>query len=269
MDSTRPHFTIISCLALLLTAWLPIAAQGQGVSTSSAASAAKPSPFAPRNTAVFATQTAGASAGSNAPVGMSFVGCCSNFFLPSSFTPLVPATSPLPPRHRRHRHEDPAAAAIAVPVYIPYAIGYEPDDSEAAPDRADAQYAYSADGPYPGRRKPAPRSVSGDVDAAGDAAMSDAEADADEDAEADADAPDMPEEPVAAQPSTVLVFKDGHRSNVLNYAIVGDALFDFADENTRKIPLADLDLAATVKTNDALGVEFKLPPGSDNISASK
>ena len=50
--------------------------------------------------------------------------------------------------------------------------------------------------------------------------------------------------PVPSQPPTVLVFKDGHRSDVINYAIVGDTLFDFGSARTKKILLADLDLAA-------------------------
>jgi hypothetical protein len=66
---------------------------------------------------------------------------------------------------------------------------------------------------------------------------------------------------VAAQPSTVLVFKDGHRSEVLNYAIVGNTLFDFdlAAGRTHKIVLADLDLPATRKANDERGVDFQIP----------
>jgi hypothetical protein len=65
---------------------------------------------------------------------------------------------------------------------------------------------------------------------------------------------------VSAQPYTVLVFKDGHQSDVLNYAIVGDTLFDFAEGRTRKILLADLDLKATQKANDDRGVDFQIPP---------
>ena len=71
--------------------------------------------------------------------------------------------------------------------------------------------------------------------------------------------PREPEEPVAAQPSTVLVFKDGHQSDVLNYAIVGDTLFDFGAGRTHKILLADLDLPATRKANDERGVDFQIP----------
>ena len=68
-----------------------------------------------------------------------------------------------------------------------------------------------------------------------------------------------PPEPVVPQPSTVLVFRDGHRSELQNYAIVGDTLFDLADNRSHKIQLADLDLPATRKANDARGVDFQVP----------
>ena len=64
---------------------------------------------------------------------------------------------------------------------------------------------------------------------------------------------------VAAQPSTILVFADGHQSEVQNYAIVGDTLFDLSDGRTHKILLADLDLTATRKANEAQGVDFQVP----------
>jgi hypothetical protein len=44
-----------------------------------------------------------------------------------------------------------------------------------------------------------------------------------------------------------------------NYAIVGDTLFDLADNRSHKIQLADLDLPATRKANDARGVDFQVP----------
>jgi hypothetical protein len=69
-------------------------------------------------------------------------------------------------------------------------------------------------------------------------------------------------EPVVPQPSTLLVFKDGHQSEIQNYAIVGGTLFDLTDNRSHKILLADLDLAATRKANDARGVDFELPPDS-------
>ena len=78
-----------------------------------------------------------------------------------------------------------------------------------------------------------------------------------------AEAPASPvQQPVAEQPPTVLVFKDGHQQQVVNYAIVGSTLYDLSDGRTRKVALAELDLAATVKQNDQRGVDFELPAGT-------
>lgn len=69
-------------------------------------------------------------------------------------------------------------------------------------------------------------------------------------------------DPAPAQDPTVLVFKDGHSLEVGNYAIVGSTLFDLTPGHPRKVPLADLDLAATQKQNDDRGVVFQLPPSA-------
>jgi hypothetical protein len=68
---------------------------------------------------------------------------------------------------------------------------------------------------------------------------------------------DAPPEP--PQPDTVLVFKDGHKQQISNYAIVGANLFDLSNGRRQKIAISDLDLAATQKANDDQGIEFKLP----------
>ena len=68
-----------------------------------------------------------------------------------------------------------------------------------------------------------------------------------------------PAQPVAAQPSTVLIFKDGHQQEISNYAIVGDVLYELSDQRSKKVQLADLDLTATIKENDQRGVEFQVP----------
>jgi hypothetical protein len=65
-----------------------------------------------------------------------------------------------------------------------------------------------------------------------------------------------PEEP---QPATILVFKDGHKQEVTNYAIVGANLFDLSQGHRQKIAIADLDVQATQKANEDEGIEFKLP----------
>jgi hypothetical protein len=72
----------------------------------------------------------------------------------------------------------------------------------------------------------------------------------------------VPPEPVTDQPSTVLVFKDGHEQEVKNYAIIGATLYELSDGRTLKVELAQLDLPATVKHNDDRGVAFQLPAGT-------
>lgn len=69
-------------------------------------------------------------------------------------------------------------------------------------------------------------------------------------------------EPIANQPNTVLIFKDGHQVEVANYAIVGATLYELNDGRSVKVQIADLDLPATVKENDQRGVEFQLPAGT-------
>jgi hypothetical protein len=64
----------------------------------------------------------------------------------------------------------------------------------------------------------------------------------------------------AQQPPTVLVYKDGHQTEVVNYAIVGETLYELNDGRAKKVALAELDLSATEKQNDERGVDFRLPP---------
>ena len=68
------------------------------------------------------------------------------------------------------------------------------------------------------------------------------------------------EERAAAVPATALVFRDQHVEEVRNYAIAGGTLWVLNDHQAgKKIPLAQLDLDATVKMNDDRGVDFQLP----------
>jgi hypothetical protein len=60
-------------------------------------------------------------------------------------------------------------------------------------------------------------------------------------------------------PATVLVYRDGHQVEVQNYAIVGKTLWVISDQMTRRVPLADLDLAATQRVNGDRGVDFSAP----------
>lgn len=66
-------------------------------------------------------------------------------------------------------------------------------------------------------------------------------------------------EPAAVDPATILVYRDQHRREIQNYAIVGQTLWNFGPQRTEKIPLSDLDLPATTKANDDRAVDFRIP----------
>jgi hypothetical protein len=66
-------------------------------------------------------------------------------------------------------------------------------------------------------------------------------------------------QPTESIQPTVLVFRDQHREEVQNYAIVGQTLWNFASGQTQKIPLSDLDIPATTKANDDHGITFRVP----------
>jgi len=62
----------------------------------------------------------------------------------------------------------------------------------------------------------------------------------------------------------VLVFRDGHQEEVRKYTIIGTAISVKTDywstgSWTRNIPIADLDLAATLQLNQERGAKFTLP----------
>ena len=231
----RSCFLLSFLLAFPIAACLPVQAQINGVPASVTSLG-----FGGRNNPTPGVRASVTSLGPNGfgnrrPV---FGNCCANFFLPAN--PNPPLFFDRQFSGRRHRHGDHAFFPIGVsmPAYIPYAVPYA---QEADDDSLDVDYVH-----VPGPRNPDPPTKrAGDRDSAPKAAAS-----------------DRPEELVAAQPSTVLVFKDGHQSDVLNYAIVGDTLFDFAAGRTRKILLGDLDLPATHKANDDRGVDFQIPAGN-------
>src|SRR5215469_16914811 len=90
------------------------------------------------------------------------------------------------------------------------------------------------------------------------------EADGDQDAYApgrpNADPPpnaQVQDDPI--DPPTVLVFRDRHREETQNYAIVGQMLWTFTPQRTKKIAIASLDLPATEKANLDRGVDFHIP----------
>jgi hypothetical protein len=64
---------------------------------------------------------------------------------------------------------------------------------------------------------------------------------------------------VQENPPTILVFRGGQRSEVRNYAILGQTLWALTEQQARKIPISDLNVEATKKVNADRGVEIRLP----------
>src|SRR5579859_1734 len=60
-------------------------------------------------------------------------------------------------------------------------------------------------------------------------------------------------------PATVLVFRDGHRSEIQNYAIAGKTLWVLNERQAKKVLISELDVPATQAANAERGVEFSLP----------
>lgn len=148
----------------------------------------------------------------------------------------------------RHRHHRRSQFPVVIPVYgggyYPYAdydtSDYQPPPQPPAPepvsnapaptifDRNGSGYATSRSAAPPAAEQPMERQYAG-----------------------------TPPEP---QELVTLIFRDGHKIEITNYAIVGGTLFDLTPDHLRKkIPLSELDLPATVKANDDRGVEFQLP----------
>jgi hypothetical protein len=75
-------------------------------------------------------------------------------------------------------------------------------------------------------------------------------------------------QPAASQqpdddPKTLLVYRDQHQREVQNYAIVDDVIYVFTPQRTEKVPLAILDIPATIRANEDRGVDFHLPGVSE------
>jgi hypothetical protein len=71
--------------------------------------------------------------------------------------------------------------------------------------------------------------------------------------------PDQGPQGTSIIPATVLVFRDQHKQEIQNYAIIGQTLWSFGSPRNEKIPLSNLDLPATLKANDERGVSFHVP----------
>jgi hypothetical protein len=67
-------------------------------------------------------------------------------------------------------------------------------------------------------------------------------------------------------PPAVLVFRDGHKEEVTRYTIIGGTIYTRADywnngSWTKKVPIAELNVPATLELNRQRGANFSLPSG--------
>src|SRR5262249_33085234 len=120
-------------------------------------------------------------------------------------------------------------AIYAVPYYVPVVVDVPTDDSMVQPQPdpyLGGPTIFDRRGPgMPVREtlpEPPPR--------------------AEQVTEAAQPAPQIEPAPAADQPETVLIFRDGHKLEVQNYAIVGNTLYDMTPDHRHKITLAELDI---------------------------
>jgi len=174
-----------------------------------------------------------------------FPNCCINPLFPSNPNRVRPGRN-----HRRHDFGPVGGAVYAVPYPVPVDPGF--DDSADQEDYRGGPTIFD-------RRGPGTPVASGNryAQSAGGGGTSQADPPA-----------DAAPAPAEDQPQTTLVFKDGQRLDVSNYAIVGNTLYDLTPGHRRKVALAELDLSATAKENDDRGIDFQLPPGISKNSAN-
>jgi hypothetical protein len=180
-------------------------------------------------------------------------GCCVN--------PLVPGNPNPPLFQRRHRHQQRSFFPAGGAVYVPYAVPVEPEEADNAADENPPD-DYRGGPTIFDRRGPGQPARSFVDDYPPRASRNRSDRRVQEEAEKETAQP--AEAPVPDQPQTVLIFRDGHQVEVQNYAVVGDMLYELTPGHHRKIAIADLDLKATAKQNDDLGISFQLPAVPDN-----
>jgi hypothetical protein len=76
--------------------------------------------------------------------------------------------------------------------------------------------------------------------------------------------------PAPVLPAAVIVFRDGHKEELQKYMIQGDALYTSETPYnpgalTKRIPLDQLDIPASLKLNQDRGAKFNLPTASNEV----
>lgn len=236
------QFATIFCAAVLATFLAsPVSAQIRGIPPSVTS--------IPNHAAPNGVPNIPASATSLGPYGY----CCQR---PSN----IPYRNPAFPNRYNNRRANGYGYGYGYGYAVPYYV-YPAEDSGYYGGGDGGPYLYS--GPPQGQTPPADQTLHVIVDAAPNRpAPRDEVADAQPEAPARTIPDAKPGEP------TMLVFRDGHKQEVTNYAIMGQTVYVF-DSRTKKIALADLDVPATIKANDDQGVEFQVPKAKQSSKPVK
>ncbi len=134
-----------------------------------------------------------------------------------------------------------SSGVYLVPGFLNYGYGYGyPDDSSYTDEQAAPAADVNAQAPPP--------------DEAYQQAYS----------EVPARPPYQPQAAVPDQPQITLFFKDGRPpEQVQNYAVTQTTLYVLDGARRREIPIDEIDVAQTEKTNRDAGLDFELPAGAE------
>jgi len=142
---------------------------------------------------------------------------------------------------------------LGYPYYSPYYPGYADPNYSASPYYSEPQYVPPA---VPDTSSPSQNELDLSYQVA--QLSQQVEQLRQQQAQAQAQAPPRPVAPEPAPMPTVLVFRDGHRMEITNYAIVGQTIWVLDERNSTRIPVSDLDVDATQKENRIRGLRFQV-----------
>jgi hypothetical protein len=196
----------------------------------------------------------------------------------SAFSHHGPSARGFMPAHRGHRfYPNSPYAPNYYPYYDPYFYSYDESDDGTVPAPLPPPNWQPATAPAPSTpQKPAESLVMelrGDrwvrLTNYGATGLGDSSAEAQAatgrtPSQLRASSASAPTPAPAVIPPAVLVFRDGHQEQAAKYTIVGRTIYLKGDywttgSWTRSIPIAELNVAATVQLNQQRGVKFTLP----------
>src|SRR5215475_9220792 len=235
-DMTR-RFTTILLATLLLPTIIPagLSAQGRGLHRGGAVGAVRAPVSSPRSTSVFRIP----------PV-----------VTPGLGTPRVSPVAPVVNAPRVFGH--PQRRAFIQQPFFGFSSPFY--SSFYSPYLYDTPYYTSPD--YLGQTYVPPEVSQNEAELSYQVQQLSQEVQQLRDQQALASQPSPPPAPAVPEPPptpTTLVFRDGHRLSIMNYAIVEETLWVLDENRSDKIPLSDLNLEATEKENRSHGVRFSPP----------